>query len=83
MKWKSRPPFPRNQGSGAKARSFHFSILDLGEKTGGGGGGVLETTPFFRAGGVKFFFSQWTLAPALIRKLWIELRNCKANYVCF
>ena len=73
---------PKYQGSGAKARSFHFSILDLGERRGGGGG-VLETTPFFRSVGVKFFFSQWTLAPALIRKLWIELRNCKANYVCF
>ena len=45
--------------------------------------GVFEATPFFRSVGVKCFFSQWTLALALIRKLWIELRNCKANYVCF
>ena len=50
---------PKYQGSGAKARSFHFSILDLGERRGGG----LRDHTLFQVFGSEFFFLLMDLGP--------------------
>ena len=82
IKWKSKPPSPRNQGwSRAKAKTRHFLTLDLwGGEGAGGGGGYKFSICFFQGwSSPERFGANFGARQEKLRKESLQLRLWNSN----